>query len=44
MHKVPVMEEYEVSPAVEAVEETSETVVARAGTVVEKVAWKDTAE
>ena len=44
MHKVPVMEEYEVSPAVEAVEETSETVVVRAETVVEKVAWKDTAE
>jgi hypothetical protein len=41
---VPVMESYEVSPAVEAVEETSETVVVRAETVVEKVAWKDTAE
>jgi hypothetical protein len=43
-HEVPVMVEYEVSPAVEAVEETSETVVVRAETVVEKVAWKDTAE
>ena len=44
MHSIPTMEEYEVSPAVEAVEETSETVVVRAETVVEKVAWKDTAE
>ena len=43
-HEVPLMESYEVSPAVEAVEETSETVVVRAETVVEKVAWKDTAE
>ena len=43
-HEVPVMESYEVSPAVEAVEETSETVVVRAETVVEKVAWKDTSE
>ena len=43
-HEVPVMESFEVSPAVEAVEETSETVVVRAETVVEKVAWKDTAE
>jgi len=41
---VPVMESYEVSPAVDAVEETSETVVVRAETVVEKAAWKDTAE
>jgi len=41
---VPVMESFEVSPAVEAVEETSETVVVRAETVVEKVAWKDTSE
>jgi hypothetical protein len=44
MHSVPTMEEYEVSPAVEAVEETSETVVVRAEAVVDKVAWKDTAE
>jgi len=43
-HEVPVMESYEVSPAVEAVEETSEMVVVRPETVVEKVAWKDTAE
>jgi len=43
-HEVPVMESFEVSPAVEAVEETSETVVVRAETVVEKQPWKDTAE
>jgi len=43
-HEVPVMESYEITPAVEAVEETSETVVVRAETVVEKVAWKDTSE
>jgi len=43
-HETPVMESYEITPAVEAVEETSETVVVRAETVVEKVAWKDTAE
>jgi len=43
-HEVPVMESYEVSPAVEAVEEKSETVITRAESVVEKVAWKDTAE
>ena len=42
-HEVPVMESYEVTPAVEAVEEQSETVVTRAESVVEKVAWKDTA-
>ena len=41
---VPVMESFEVSPAVEAVEETSETVVVRAETVVEKQPWKDTSE
>jgi len=41
---VPVMESYEVSPAVEAVEETSETVVVRPESVVEKTPWKDTAE
>jgi len=41
---VPVMESYEITPAVEAVEETSETVVVRAETVVEKTIWKDTAE
>jgi hypothetical protein len=43
-HEVPVMESYEMTPAVEAVEETSETVVVRAESVVEKVAWKDTTE
>ena len=43
-HEVPVMESYEITPAVEAVEETSETVVVRAETVVEKQPWKDTAE
>ena len=43
-HEVPVMEEYEITPAVEAVEETSETVIVRPESVVEKVAWKDTAE
>ena len=41
---VPVMESYEVSPAVKAVEETSETIITRPESVVEKVAWKDTAE
>ena len=41
---VPVMESYEITPAVDAVEETSETVVVRAETVVEKQPWKDTAE
>ena len=41
---VPVMESYEVTPAVEAVEEQSATVVTRAESVVEKVAWKDTVE
>jgi len=43
-HTVEETEEYEVTPAVEAVEESSETVVVRAETVVDKVAWKDTAE
>jgi hypothetical protein len=43
-HEVPVMESYEVSPAVEAAAEKTETVVTRAETVVEKVAWKDTVE
>ena len=44
MYKVPTMEEYEITPAVEAVEETSETVVVRPESVVEKMPWKDTAE
>ena len=43
-HEVPVMESYEISPAIEAVEESTETIVVRPETVVEKVAWKDTAE
>jgi hypothetical protein len=43
-HTIEVTEEYEISPAVEAVEETTETVVVRPETVVEKAAWKDTAE
>ena len=43
-HEVAVMEEYEITPAIEAVEESSETVVVRAETVVDKVAWKDTVE
>jgi len=44
MTTVPVTEEYEITPAVEAVEETSETVVVRPESVVEKMPWKDTAE
>ena len=43
-HEVPVMESYTITPAVEAVAEKTETVVTRAESVVEKVAWKDTAE
>ena len=42
MYKAPTMEEYEITPAVEAVEETSETVVVRPESVVEKTPWKDT--
>ena len=41
---VPVMESYEITPAVEAVEETSETIVVRPESVVEKTPWKDTVE
>ena len=37
-------EEYEITPAIAAVEESSETVVVRAETVVDKIEWKDTAE
>ena len=44
MYKVPTMAEYEITPAVEAVEETSETVGVRPESVVEKTPWKDTAE
>tara|TARA_R110002167_G_scaffold4198_4_gene19649 strand:- start:1987 stop:2619 length:633 start_codon:yes stop_codon:yes gene_type:complete len=43
-HETPTMESYEITPAVEAVAEQSETVVTRAESVVEKFAWKDTAE
>jgi len=43
-HEVPVTEEYEITPAIAAVEESSETVVIRAEAVVDKVAWKDTVE
>jgi hypothetical protein len=43
-HTVEETEEYEITPSVAAVEESSETVVIRAETVVDKVAWKDTAE
>ena len=43
-HEVPVMESYEVTPAVAAVEEKTETVITRPESVVEKTAWKDTAE
>jgi hypothetical protein len=43
-HEVPVMESYEITPAVEAVAEKTETVVTRAESIVEKVAWKDTSE
>ena len=43
-HTVEETEEYEVSPAVEAVEEKTETVITRPESVVEKQPWKDTAE
>jgi hypothetical protein len=43
LHKVPVMEEFEVTPAVPAQEEVTEIVITRPESVVEKVAWKDTA-
>jgi len=43
-HSIDETEEYEISPSVAAVEEKSETVVVRAEAVVDKVAWKDTAE
>ena len=41
---VPVMESYTISEAIEAVAEKTETVVTRAESIVEKVAWKDTSE
>jgi hypothetical protein len=43
-HTVEETEKYMVTTAVEAVEEVKETVTVRPETVVEKVAWKDTAE
>ena len=43
-HEVPTMESYTISEAVAAVAEQSETVVTRAESVVDKVAWKDTTE
>jgi hypothetical protein len=44
LHSVPTMESFTISEPVEAVAEQSETVITRAESVVEKVAWKDTAE
>ena len=44
LHSVPTMESYTISEATEAVAEQSETVITRAESVVEKVAWKDTSE
>ena len=44
LHSVPTMESYTISEATEAVAEQSETVITRDESVVEKVAWKDTAE
>ena len=43
-HSIDETEKYEISPAIEAVEESSETVVVRAETVVSKIDWKDTTE
>ena len=44
LHSVPTMEEFTIAEAVEAQAETSEIIVTRPESVVEKVAWKDTAE
>lgn len=44
LHSVKLMENYEIAPAIEAAEEITETIVVRPETVVEKAAWKDTAE
>ena len=44
LHSVPTMESFTISEATEAVEETSETIIVRPESVVEKVAWKDTSE
>ena len=43
-HTVEETEEYEISPAVASQAEQKETVTVRPETVVEKIAWKDTAE
>ena len=43
-HEVPVMESFTISEPVEAVAERTETIITRPESVVEKVAWKDTAE
>jgi hypothetical protein len=40
-HTVPVMESYEVSPAVEAVDEVTEKVVIKAAETISKKAWVD---
>ena len=44
LHSVPLMENFEIEPAIKAVKESIETIIVRPETVVEKVAWKDTAE
>jgi len=41
-HTVPVMESYEVSPAVEAVDEVTEEVVIKAAETISKKSWVDT--
>tara|TARA_R110002167_G_scaffold335948_1_gene543276 strand:- start:45 stop:674 length:630 start_codon:yes stop_codon:yes gene_type:complete len=41
-HTVPVMESYEVSPAVEAVDEVTEKVVVKAAETISKKSWVDT--
>ena len=41
-HTVPVMESYEVSPAVEAVDEVTEEVVVKAAETISKKTWVDT--
>ena len=41
-HTIPVMESYEVSPAVEAVDEVTEEVVIKAAETISKKSWVDT--
>ena len=41
-HTIPVMESYEVSPAVEAVDEVTEEVVVKAAKTISKKTWVDT--